>query len=263
MSRVFLTALTLLTVVVFPSSAAERIAGGQPLADGRYPFAAQLFMPAITRPSTGMIYTSACSGALIAPEWIITAGHCFHDGDHQRIDGVPAYEIRVTVGRAKLWGPGGENARVVEVIQRGDTDLALARLDRRVRSVRPVGLSALTPRPGEVLRVVGFGLGVASAPGGAADRPERGRTGHVVVDSVDASTVFVRSGGPGPATSACPYDSGAPYFRETSGGRYHLVSTEIGGHDCPHDELESTARVDTVLDWIAIRTGVGAHRHGY
>ena len=63
------------------------------------------------------------------------------------------------------------------------------------------------------------------------------------------SEVFVRGLRPAPTTSACAYDSGAPYFRET-GGVAQLVATEVTGPDCPHDQEEETPRIDTIARWI-------------
>jgi hypothetical protein len=44
---------------------------------GVYPFSTKLTMTNIPR-ADGTVYDSACSAALVAPQWIITAGHCFH-----------------------------------------------------------------------------------------------------------------------------------------------------------------------------------------
>ena len=43
-------------------------------------------------------------------------------------------------------------------------------------------------------------------------------------------------------TSACTYDSGAPYFRYTSGKAY-LVSVESSGPTCPHTAAAATSTI--------------------
>jgi hypothetical protein len=54
-------------------------------------------------------------------------------------------------------------------------------------------------------------------------------------------------------TSACPYDSGAPYFLECPDGSPVLVSVESTGPDCPHTTPEDTDRVDTLVNWIRVQ----------
>jgi hypothetical protein len=55
---------------------------------------------------------------------------------------------------------------------------------------------------------------------------------------------------PAADTSACLYDSGAPYFTTPTGAAPLLVSIESNGPDCPHTTPEITARVDTITSWI-------------
>ena len=98
-----------------------------------------------------------------------------------------------------------------------------------------------------MLRLTGWGT--ADSDGGLNDRPDRLQTGQVTVSSVTHDEVFVRGLRPAPTTSACPYDSGAPYFRRAGGAAY-LVATEVAGPDCPHDQDEETARIDTIARWI-------------
>jgi V8-like Glu-specific endopeptidase len=58
-------------------------------------------MTDIPRPN-GSYYNSACSAALIARQWIVTAGHCFHDVNRIRVSGPPRYQTTATVGVADL-----------------------------------------------------------------------------------------------------------------------------------------------------------------
>jgi secreted trypsin-like serine protease len=226
---------------------ANAVADGRDVPDGRYRFAAALSMPKITRPD-GSTYASACSGALIAPAWVITAGHCLHDGARNRISGPPRYQVVVTVGRATLSGTGGATREVVEVRQSPVNDVAVVRLDRPVYGIAPIRLARRAPVAGEVLRLTGWGSRDAEAD--LSHRPDRLQTGLVQVSSFTGTEVLVHGLAPHPTTSACPYDSGAPYFR---GGNVRpvLVSTEVTGPDCPHDQDETTARIDPIADWIS------------
>lgn len=236
----------LLASMVWFVPAAHAVADGTDVPDGKYRFAAALSMPLITRPD-GSTYSSACSGALVAPSWVITAGHCLHDGARNRISGPPRYEVQVTVGRATRSGTGGATRQVVEVRQSSTEDVALIRLDHPVFTVLPIVIAHRPPRAGEVLRLTGWGSIDAEAD--LSHRPDRLQTGLVEVSSFTDTDVFVHGVSPLPTTSACPYDSGAPYFREV-GGIAILVGTEADGPDCPHDQNETTARIDTIAPWV-------------
>src|SRR3954470_1758603 len=173
---------------VVSAPAAQAVADGSDVPDGKYTFSAALSFPLITR-ADGSTYSSACSGALISPSWIITAGHCLHDGNRNRITGPPHYEGQVTVGGATLSGPGGQSRHGVEVRQSPTEDVALVRLDRPVFGIAPLRVSPVPPRAGEVLRLTGWGSVDAEAD--LSHRPDRLQTGLVKVSSFTDTNVFV------------------------------------------------------------------------
>jgi hypothetical protein len=70
------------------------------------------------------------------------------------------------------------------------------------------------------------------------------------ISSLTTTTLGVQGYLPAADTSACLYDSGAPYFREAPGGEDTLVSIESTGPACPHSSEETTARIDNIAWWI-------------
>jgi secreted trypsin-like serine protease len=224
---------------------ANAIANGNPVPEGRYRFSVKLTMTDIPRPD-GTHYNSACSGALVARKWIITAGHCFHDVNRNRVSGPVPYPTTATVGTADTTSGRGHTVNVVRVQQSPSNDVAVAELDKPIRDVDPIDISTKAPKVGQVLRITGFGATDSVDPMPST----RLRTGQVKVSSVADTTVGVRGFKPLPTTSACLYDSGAPYFQERDHRSPVLVAVEQDGPDCPHDQEETTSRVDVIATWI-------------
>lgn len=250
------------TIVVFAAigalfsaaapAAADRlepnVANGQPAPDGAYPYAAKLTLNGIPKPD-GTKYNSACSGALIRQQWVLTAGHCFHDANKVRISGPPIYDLSTaTVGRTELTQTRGHVVDIIDVRQSPSNDIALAKLATPVTDITPIGLRTSAPQVGAVLRIAGWGA--TSATGQPVNHLQ---TGQFKISSVTATTVLVKGYLPNANTSACAYDSGAPYFYE--GVVPTIVGVESTGPNCPHNQAETTARVDTVVSWINQQTG--------
>jgi Trypsin. len=251
----------LLASVVLGATPAAAVADGTLVSLGQYPFAVRLTMTHIPRPD-GTFYNSACSAALISPTWIITAGHCFHDINRVPVSGPVPYATTATLNtvaadqRARpgngvdlvdLLSPApGENRDIVDVRQAGTTDIALARLSAPVTNVAPLGLSDTAPAAGDVLTIAGWGATSSIVPTPST----RLSIGQVKIQTVNPTTITVVGTYPAADTSACLYDSGAPYFTTPVGAAPQLVSTESTGPDCPHTSAETTARVDTITRWI-------------
>jgi secreted trypsin-like serine protease len=249
------------TAAVVWANPAAAVADGTPAAPGQYPFAVRLTMTHIPR-LDGTYYDSACSAALISPTWIITAGHCFHDVNRVPVNGPPQYATTATLTTdggdqrdppghwpdllGRLSAPPGERRFVTDVQQSTTTDVALARLSRSVTNVSPLGISDTRPPAGAVLTIAGWG-----ATSGFIPTPSSQLSlGQVTIRAVHPSTIAVVGSYPAADTSACLYDSGAPYFSTPPGAPPLLVSTESTGPDCPHADAETTARVDNITEWI-------------
>jgi hypothetical protein len=172
---------------------------------------------------------AVCSGALIGPYSILTAGHCFGD----------AGPLRVFFGSSL--GSGGSFSEVAAIRRPSDfsgftDDLALVTL-RQPSSVAPL---ALVSRPldasvvGATVTTVGFGI--TSATGSDSGVKRRGTARVTALESGD----FVSA--PDPA-QPCAGDSGGPALL----GDGSLAGVISHGDDACADHTVY-ARVDSALD---------------
>ncbi|WP_250035708.1 S1 family peptidase [Paractinoplanes maris] len=248
MSRVLATLATAILVVLLGTAQpASAIAYGENARDGAYPFSVRLTMTGLPTADRGR-RDSSCSGALIAPRWIVTAGHCFRDAAGQKVSHPVAERTTATIGRTLVaGGRGGQVIEVVAVHQSETTDVALAELDTPVTGITPLRVATHPPSPGESLRLTGFGLTAGQVPA------KRLQTGRFTIDAVGDSLIETSGTAPQDDTSPCPHDSGGPYFRTTDSGP-ELVAVVSGGPSCPHTGPDLSARTDNISDWITATT---------
>ncbi|MEM7156810.1 MAG: S1 family peptidase [Myxococcota bacterium] len=171
-----------------------------------------------------------CSGVVVRPGIVLTAGHC--------ID--PATADRLRVG---YWTPERPDTGVVSAIVHPQLDVA-------VLSIDPDALGAdLDPIPllGDALHDGWLDTTVELAGYGSTESFEVGRLYFAVEPIVvlEPTTVVVHGRG---FSGACGGDSGGPLLARDDAGRVRVVGLLDSGHaSCLQDDHYT--RVDVLADW--------------
>jgi len=218
-----------------PATVAQRVVGGTD-APGD---AAVVALVARRTRCTGEPLTLLCSGALIAPDVVLTAAHCLN------VFG-PEGPYEVFLGAELLPEPQGRFVRVARAVRHPDYapethayDAALLRLATRVPET-PLRLPApasFALAPGMAARVLGFGeTKEAQAPSG------RRRQGTLTVTEVRPSAFLA---GPAPAMS-CVGDSGGPVLVSDGTGEVLAGITASGDVACRKEAFN--VRVEALRD---------------
>jgi Trypsin len=163
---------------------------------------------------------TVCSGSLIAPNIVLTAGHCVAPDTSYRVLDTTTQPPRLLTARKAVTHP--QFSLKTMLAHRATADVALLLLPSAVPAKVPasLGMPRSPVAPGARFTIAGVGVTVSGGDDGvgtirAASLVATGQPGRFQIRLVDPATNNIRSG-----LGACTGDSGAPVFEDQDG---HVV----------------------------------------
>jgi trypsin len=221
---------------------AQAVVGGTAVPEGQLPYVANV----------RIMGAFGCTGTLIAPQWVLTAGHCGSATGSLTRGMVPspiawppsAYEV--VLGSVWADGHGGDRHAVAQVVVEPDylvtngvgNDVTLMKLDSPA-VVAPMKIAAVGERaswqPGKPGTIAGFG----ATSGDASEMPDRMQSARVPITTDDYCAhaydgagfeprTMVCAGYPEGGTDTCEGDSGGPLLAAVHGGLRLAGATSFG-----------------------------------
>lgn len=169
----------------------------------------------------------ACSATVVAPGWVLTAGHCARPGETA---------LSYRPGPARNDGPAFDSIRLV---RHPELDLLLLELGEEASAlsgeVTPIRLAERALNVGEAAELAGYGEQADGQRGELRFAVER-------VVSVDSEFVVVDGAG---VTGACGGDSGGPLLAKERDDSVRVFGAlSAGSADCRGIDVYAVARSD-------------------
>jgi secreted trypsin-like serine protease len=227
-----------LAALLVPVQSAQAIVGGHDVPAGKYPYVASITID----------FSFGCTGTLVTPTIVVTAGHCssLTPGMASVPVGQPGQLIDVSVGSNK---PGaGQHPAVTRTIVNpnynflnGDSgDVSLLELATPVKlptvKVAGPGEEALW-KPGTMATIAGFGV---TSEGGNAPAVMQEAQVPITTDAYAANAygssfdpkTMLGAGFPQGGVDSCQGDSGGPLLVPAANGQLRLAGDTSWGNGC-------------------------------
>jgi secreted trypsin-like serine protease len=246
------------------SSAHASIVGGDPASITDYPWLA--FVEAETGPEEGF----QCTGTVVAPRVVLTAGHCVQDIESGRL--TPAADFAVATGVGDLTTvQASDVSRVTQALVYPAFQPSLLRNDAGLlvlatpTTAPPIALATAANSslygPGTPLTVAGWGLTDANAKNITGVL----RSAASVVQSTSycdkkvakyypfftPATQLCAIDPPAFASGTCHGDSGGPALAREAGVPVQVGITSLGEAKCATKLPDVFTRVDKIDSWVA------------
>ncbi len=254
-------------LLLFTPGKASAIVNGEKTAEGEQPW-----MVGIAQADVDDGYTAQfCGGALISPEWVLTAAHCTYNENGIAFN---ASDLDVIVGRQQLSSMKGERIRIDQIVRNEQydaatyrNDIALLHLSRPAHGT-PVRVSATTrtdlEQPSLTVTVAGWGITADGQPTDTLQRAELPLVNQTVCQaaytplgltiSADTLCAGYADGG----VDACTGDSGGPlvvWDKQT--GSWVQIGIVSWGEGCAQRGLFGVyTRVASFTTWILHTTHI-------
>ena len=220
-----------------------RIIEGSIAASSLFPEVAEIF-----------VEDGICSGTLISPDYVLTAGHCAYDdfGRVIRDMGQIALIVGTETRGAKSIHIHPKYNNNAEACTDGIPDASLIRLDAPIVNIAAVPLASAPPAIGEQLQIVGYGMLGSGRSGQNRRFPGEGELayGQIQVDKVSSTFISWRFKANQKSSNTAGGDSGGPAFQTINGQKF-LSAITCGGTGNAEWGTESyDTRVDILADWL-------------
>lgn len=208
-------------------------------------------------PAVAAIYvgTGICTGTLIAPNYVLTAGHCAFDDRGRVIRNME--EIFLSVGgvergaRSITVHPDYDNQAIP--CTEGIPDASLIELDEPINSIAPIAVSSTPPAIGSELLLVGYGMLGSGESGESGQFPADGTLayGNTTVDDLDSTFIMWRYKASRGGANTAGGDSGGPAL-QTINNQLVLQGITCGGTgNAQYGTQSFDTRADVLIEWLS------------